>query len=110
MDVWQYIRLRQIPIPSLYFSHRRDVLHRDGMWLAVSDVITPLPHEQVENRVVRFRTIGDLTCTGAVESDAGTLDEIIMEVAAARVTERGGRADDKRSEAAMEDRKKVGYF
>lgn len=110
MDVWQYIRLREIPIPSLYFSHRRDVLRRDGMWLAVSGVITPLPHEQVENKVVRFRTIGDLTCTGAVESSASTLDEIIMEVAAARVTERGSRADDKRSDAAMEDRKKVGYF
>lgn len=110
MDVWQYIRLRAIPIPSLYFAHRRDVLRRDGMWLAVSHVITPLPHEKVENKMVRFRTIGDMTCTGAVESTATTLDEIIMEVAAARITERGGRADDKRSDAAMEDRKKVGYF
>ena len=110
MDVWQYIRLKNIPIPSLYFSHTRPELYRDGMWLAVSEVITPLPRETVEEKVVRFRTIGDLTCTGAVESPAGTLDEIIMEVAAARVTERGGRADDKRSEAAMEDRKKVGYF
>lgn len=110
MDVWQYIRLREIPIPTLYFSHTRPVLYRDGMWLAISEVITPLPHEQVTEKVVRFRTIGDLTCTGAVESPAGTLDEIIMEVAAARITERGGRADDKRSEAAMEDRKKVGYF
>lgn len=110
MDVWQYIRLREIPIPSLYFAHRRDVLWRDGMWLAVSEVITPLLHEQVVNKMVRFRTIGDLTCTGAVESTATTLDEIIMEVAAARITERGGRADDKRSDAAMEDRKKVGYF
>lgn len=110
MDVWQYIRLREIPIPPLYFAHRRDVLWRDGMWLAVSGVITPLSHEQVVNKMVRFRTIGDLTCTGAVESTATTLDEIIMEVAAARITERGGRADDKRSDAAMEDRKKVGYF
>lgn len=110
MDVWQYIRLKDIPIPSLYFSHQRDVLWRDGMWLAVSDVITPLPHEQVINKQVRFRTIGDMTCTGAVESAAGSLDEIILEVAAARITERGGRADDKRSDAAMEDRKKVGYF
>ncbi len=110
MDVWQYIRLKDIPIPSLYFSHPRDVLWRDGMWLAVSDVITPLPHEQVINKQVRFRTIGDMTCTGAVESAAGSLDEIILEVAAARITERGGRADDKRSDAAMEDRKKVGYF
>lgn len=110
MDVWQYIRLKNIPIPSLYFAHQRDVLRRDGMWLAVSHVITPLPHEQVVNKMVRFRTIGDMTCTGAVESTATTLDEIIMEVAAARVTERGGRADDKRSDAAMEDRKRVGYF
>ena len=110
MDVWQYIRLRDIPIPSLYFSHLRDVLWRDGMWLAVSDVITPLPHEPVLHKQVRFRTIGDMTCTGAVESAAGSLDEIILEVAAARITERGGRADDKRSDAAMEDRKKVGYF
>lgn len=110
MDVWQYIRLKEIPIPSLYFSHRRDVLWRDGMWLAVSEVVTPLAHEQIVNRQVRFRTIGDLTCTGAVDSDAASLDEIIMEVAAARITERGGRADDKRSDSAMEDRKKVGYF
>ncbi len=110
MDVWQHIRLKDIPIPSLYFSHRRDVLRRDGMWLAVSDVITPLPHEQVVTKQVRFRTIGDMTCTGAVESSAGTLDQIILEVAAARFTERGGRADDKRSDSAMEDRKKVGYF
>ncbi|MCX7708018.1 MAG: sulfate adenylyltransferase subunit CysD [Anaerolineae bacterium] len=110
MDVWQYIRLKNIPIPSLYFAHRRDVLRRDGMWLAVSHVITPLPHEEVVNKMVRFRTIGDMTCTGAVESNATTLDEIIMEVAAARITERGGRADDKRSDAAMEDRKRVGYF
>jgi sulfate adenylyltransferase subunit 2 len=80
------------------------------MTLAVSEVITPLAHETVESKIVRFRTIGDLTCTGAVESLASTLDEIILEVAAARVTERGSRADDKRSEAAMEDRKKVGYF
>ncbi len=110
MDVWQYIRLKEIPIPSLYFSHRRDVLWRDGMWLAVSEVVTPLAHEPIVNRQVRFRTIGDLTCTGAVDSDAASLDEIIMEVAAARITERGGRADDKRSDSAMEDRKKVGYF
>lgn len=110
MDVWQYIRLKDIPVPSLYFSHRRDVLYRDGMWLAASNVITPLPHEQVVNRVVRFRTIGDMTCTGAVESTAHSLDDIILEVAAARITERGGRADDKRSDAAMEDRKRVGYF
>lgn len=110
MDVWQYIRLKEIPIPALYLAHQREVLYRDGMWLAVSEVITPLPHEAVAQKQVRFRTIGDLTCTGAIESSASTLDEIILEVAAARITERGGRADDKRSDAAMEDRKKLGYF
>ncbi|MGA2658852.1 MAG: sulfate adenylyltransferase subunit CysD [Verrucomicrobiota bacterium] len=110
MDVWQYIRLKEIPIPSLYFAHCRDVVWREGMWLAVSHAVTPLPHEPVVNKLVRFRTIGDLTCTGAVESAAASLDDIIREVAAARVTERGGRADDKRSDAAMEDRKRVGYF
>jgi sulfate adenylyltransferase subunit 2 len=110
MDVWQYIRSKEIPIPSLYFSHRRDVVCREGMWLAVSHVVTPLPHEVVVNKAVRFRTVGDLTCTGAVESAAASLDEIINEVAAARSTERGGRADDKRSDTAMEDRKRVGYF
>ena len=110
MDIWQYIRLEEIEIPSLYFSHERDVFDRDGVLLATSDVVTPLPGEQVQPRRVRFRTIGDMTCTGAVESVASSLDDIILEVASARVTERGARADDKRSEAAMEDRKKQGYF
>jgi sulfate adenylyltransferase subunit 2 len=110
MDIWQYIRWKSIPIPSLYFAHCRDVLRREGTWLAVSRVVTPLPHEQVVNKVVRFRTIGDMTCTGAVESTAATLDEIIEEIAAARDTERGTRADDKRSDAAMEERKSLGYF
>jgi sulfate adenylyltransferase subunit 2 len=110
MDIWQYIRWKSIPIPSLYFAHCRDVLRRDGTWLAVSRVVTPLPHEQVVNKVVRFRTIGDMTCTGAVDSTAATLDEIIEEIAAARDTERGTRADDKRSNAAMEERKSLGYF
>jgi sulfate adenylyltransferase subunit 2 len=110
MDIWQYIKWREIPIPSLYFAHRRDVLLRQGAWLAVSPVVTPLPHEQVANKLIRFRTIGDLTCTGAVESSSATLDAIIAEIAAARVTERGTRADDKRSEAAMEERKSQGYF
>jgi sulfate adenylyltransferase subunit 2 len=110
MDIWQYIRWRSIPIPSLYFAHHRDVLHRQGTWLAVSSVVTPLAHEQVVNKLVRFRTIGDMTCTGALESTAATLDEIIAEIAAARVTERGTRADDKRSDAAMEERKSLGYF
>ncbi len=110
MDIWQYIQLHQIEIPSLYFAHKREVLMRDGNWLAAMDVVNPQPGETIESRIVRFRTIGDITCTGAVESEASTLDEIIQEVASARVTERGGRADDRRSEAAMEDRKRQGYF
>ena len=110
MDIWQYIALEEIPMPSLYFAHEREVFLRDGIYLAKTEFITLLPHETPERRVVRFRTIGDATCTGAVVSNATTVDEIIVETAAARVTERGGRSDDKRSEAAMEDRKKVGYF
>jgi sulfate adenylyltransferase subunit 2 len=110
MDIWQYIHLENISIPSLYFSHSRQILNRDGVLLAASDVINRLPNEKTETRVVRFRTIGDMTCTGAVESPAASIDDIIQEVAAARETERGTRADDKRSEAAMEDRKKQGYF
>lgn len=110
MDIWQYIQLNQVEIPNLYFSHRREVVRRDGNWLATSAVVQPQPGEEVADRIVRFRTIGDMTCTGAVESTASTLDDIIQEVAAARVTERGGRADDRRSEAAMEDRKRQGYF
>ena len=110
MDIWQYIAHNNIPIPNLYFSHRRQVVWREGMYLAYSPYITVMPGEHVEDRIVRFRTIGDMTCTGAVVSTASTLEEIIQEIAAARVTERGGRADDRRSEAAMEDRKKQGYF
>lgn len=110
MDIWQYIALNHIEIPMLYFSHRRDVVNREGMLLANSPFMTVMPGEHLESRIVRFRTIGDMTCTGAVESTASTLDEVIQEIAAARVTERGARADDKRSEAAMEDRKKQGYF
>jgi len=110
MDIWQYIALKEIEMPVLYFSHRREVVRRDGMWLANSPYITVMPGETVDNRIIRFRTIGDMTCTGAVESEARTIQDIIAEVAAARVTERGGRADDRRSEAAMEDRKRLGYF
>jgi sulfate adenylyltransferase subunit 2 len=110
LDVWQYIQSENIELPSLYFSHRREVVNRDGVLLATSDVVSPLPGDTVEDKVVRFRTIGDMTCTGAVESPASTIEDIIDEVAAARETERGTRADDKRSEAAMEDRKKQGYF
>ena len=110
MDIWQYILHKEIPIPNLYFAHRRDVVDRDGVLLGTSDIVQPMPGEVIENRLIRFRTIGDMTCTGAVESPAQTLEEVIQEVASARVTERGARTDDKRSEAAMEDRKKQGYF
>lgn len=110
LDIWQYIQTEEVPIPSLYFSHRRDIIRRDSMLLAASDVVRPVGSEKVENKIIRFRTIGDMTCTGAVESYASSLADIIQEVASARVTERGARADDKRSESAMEDRKKQGYF
>jgi len=110
LDVWQYIAHEEIPLPNLYFSHTREIIDRGGILLAASDVVPPLPGEKVADRVVRFRTIGDMTCTGAVESHASTIDDIIEEVAAARVTERGTRSDDRRSEAAMEDRKRQGYF
>ena len=110
LDIWQYIRARSVPIPSLYFAHQRQVLCRDGVLLAAHPVITPQPGELNESRQVRFRTVGDITCTGAIESSARTLDDIIAEVASARVTERAGRADDQRAETAMEDRKRLGYF
>jgi len=110
LDVWQYIALEEIELPSLYFSHKRQVFRRDGVILADSPFVQKQDGEKAEETVVRFRTIGDMTCTGAVESRAETISDIIQEVAAARTTERGGRADDKRSEAAMEDRKKTGYF
>ena len=110
MDVWQYLKKENMELPSLYFAHRRPVVQRNGTLLAVTD-FTPLRDgEQAEERQVRFRTIGDVTCTGAIESDASTIEAIIAEVAAARQTERGSRADDQRSENAMEDRKRQGYF
>lgn len=110
MDVWQYILMEEIEIPKLYFSHKRKVVYRDGIYLPMSPYLTLLKNEKVEIKTVRFRTIGDMTCTGATLSTAKTIKEIINEVAASRITERGGRADDKRSETAMEDRKKEGYF
>ncbi|MDF1810910.1 MAG: sulfate adenylyltransferase subunit CysD [Verrucomicrobiales bacterium] len=110
MDIWQYIKAEEIPLPNLYFAHQREVVHRNGSLLATSEIVMPQEGEKVETLQVRFRTIGDMTCTGAVESDADTIDKIIHEVAGARETERGTRADDKRSETAMEDRKKEGYF
>lgn len=110
MDVWQYILSENLPIPEIYFSHKREVLMRDGMLLPTSEFVKPDADESAEFAQVRFRTVGDMTCTGAVPSNASSLSEIIQEVASARVTERGGRADDKRSEAAMEERKREGYF
>lgn len=111
MDVWLYIRQEKIPLPNIYFSHQRRVFQRDGSWLdAETGFAQPQPDEPILEKTMRFRTIGDVTCTGAVESPAATLDDIIAEVAAARQTERGTRADDQRSESAMEDRKKEGYF
>ena len=110
MDIWQYIKSEEIELPDLYFSHQREVVERNATLLAVTEFITLQDGEKAETRTVRFRTVGDATCTGAVESPAADLDAIIGEVAAARQTERGTRADDKRSETAMEDRKKEGYF
>ncbi|TVQ34836.1 MAG: sulfate adenylyltransferase subunit CysD [Spirochaetaceae bacterium] len=110
LDVWQYIEREKIPMPSLYFSHEREIVRRDGMILARTPFISLMDGERWEATRVRFRTIGDATCTGATESVASVLTDIVNEIAATRVTERGGRADDRRSEAAMEDRKKQGYF
>ena len=110
MDIWQYIKLENIDLPNLYFSHERDCFIRNGVIMAVTEFTKPLDSETVERMRVRFRTIGDTTCTGAALSDAQDLNAIIDEVASARQTERGTRADDKRSETAMEDRKKQGYF
>jgi sulfate adenylyltransferase subunit 2 len=110
LDIWTYITREKIALPSLYFSHERECVMRDGVILAHSKHLSLREGEQVESMRIRFRTLGDLTITGAVESDADTLDKITAEVASTRITERGGRVDDKRSETAMEDRKKEGYF
>ncbi len=110
MDVWQYILMENIKIPSLYFTHKREVFKRDGVWLAVDDCLPMKANEKIFEIDVRCRTIGDITCTGLTLSKADKLEDIIEEIAATRITERGGRADDKRSEVAMEDRKKEGYF
>ncbi|MCX6875091.1 MAG: sulfate adenylyltransferase subunit CysD [Verrucomicrobia bacterium] len=110
MDIWMYLKREHIPLPSIYFAHPREVIERNGMLLAVTPFLKPQHHEAVTRRVVRFRTIGDATCTGAVVSTASNIDEVITEVAASRQTERGSRSDDRRSETAMEDRKKEGYF
>jgi sulfate adenylyltransferase subunit 2 len=111
LDVWQYIDAEELEIPSIYFAHRREVVKRDGMWLAVGDFIHPREREEVATLTVRYRTVGDMSCTGAVVSPATDLRQILAEVATARITERGAtRADDAFSEAAMEDRKREGYF
>jgi sulfate adenylyltransferase subunit 2 len=111
LDVWQYIREERIELPSIYFAHKRDVFRRDGMLYALSDHVELLPGEEPFEESVRFRTVGDMSCTGAVASTAGTLESVVAEIAATRITERGEtRADDRISEAAMEDRKKEGYF
>ena len=110
LDIWQYILWENIELPSIYFSHERKVFDRQGVLLAESEFITLGDDELPEERVVRFRTVGDMTNTGAVDSLANSVEDIVREVAAARVTERDSRADDKRSETAMEDRKKEGYF
>ena len=110
LDVWEYIGRERLEVPSIYFSHRRLCVRRDGQWLSVSDLLPPKPKEEVKELLVRVRTIGDILSTGMVESQADSVNDIIAEIAAARVTERGSRADDKAGEAAMEDRKKQGYF
>ena len=111
LDVWEYVARENIALPSIYFAHEREVFARDGMLYAASDVVERLPTEAVFSTSVRFRTVGDMSCTGAVASTASTLEDVVAEIAATRITERGEtRADDRASEAAMEDRKRVGYF
>jgi sulfate adenylyltransferase subunit 2 len=111
LDVWQYIAREQLELPPIYFAHEREVFKRDGMLYAVSDFVQRMEGEDALTLSVRFRTVGDMSCTGAVASEARTLEAVVEEIAATRVTERGEtRADDRASEAAMEDRKRVGYF
>ncbi|MGL2966886.1 sulfate adenylyltransferase subunit CysD [Flavobacterium sp. XGLA_31] len=110
MDVWNYIKRENIAIPSLYFAHEREVLWRNNSWIPKSDYLILDGTEEILTKKIRFRTLGDITITGGIESDADTLEKIVAEVASLRHTERGNRADDKRSESAMEDRKREGYF
>jgi sulfate adenylyltransferase subunit 2 len=111
LDVWQYVAREQLELPSIYFAHDREVFRRDGMLYAASDFVERLPDEEAFSATVRFRTVGDMTCTGGVESQAATIETVVDEIAATRITERGEtRADDRASDAAMEDRKRVGYF
>ncbi|GGZ18714.1 sulfate adenylyltransferase [Echinicola pacifica] len=110
LDVWEYIRTENIQIPSIYFAHKRETFVRDGMIWTASEHVYREDHEEVKERMVRFRTVGDMTCTAAVLSDADNLEDVVEEIRASTISERGARIDDKRSEAAMENRKKVGYF
>ena len=111
LDVWQYVAREQLELPSIYFAHERDVFRRDGMLYAASEFVERFPDEEPFSATVRFRTVGDMTCTGGVLSEARSLEDVVDEIAATNVTERGEtRADDRVSEAAMEDRKRVGYF
>ena len=111
LDVWQYIAREGLELPKIYFAHEREVFRRDGMLYAASEFVERYPEEEPFSATVRFRTVGDMTCTGGVLSDAATLEEVVTEIAATRVTERGEtRADDRVSVAAMEDRKREGYF
>lgn len=110
MDVWNYINREKIGIPSLYLAHQREVVWRNDSWIPVSEHLKLEPNEKIHKKKIRFRTLGDITITGGIESDADTLDKIVAEVAAMKQTERGNRSDDKRSETAMEDRKRQGYF
>ncbi len=110
LDVWRYLAAEEFPLPNLYFAHKRNIFERDGVLLADCEYITRKPEEIIKEEMIRCRTIGDMTCTGVWRSTASTIEEIIQEVATSRLTERGGRSDDKRSETSMEDRKKQGYF
>lgn len=111
LDVWSYIQQENIEIPSIYFAHQRNIFVRDGLiWSAQDDVVFRASDEKVEERTVRFRTVGDMSCTAAVESDANTIDKVVAEIRESKISERGARIDDKRSEAAMEKRKQQGYF
>ncbi|MCC5917103.1 MAG: sulfate adenylyltransferase subunit CysD [Cryomorphaceae bacterium] len=110
LDVWHYIQREKIELPSIYFAHERQVVYRNNTWIPLSEHLVLREGEQVETKILRFRTLGDITITGGIESEADTLEKVIAEVAASRQTERGNRADDKRGENAMEDRKRTGYF
>ena len=110
MDVWNYIQRENIQIPSLYLAHEREVVMRNGSWIPNSEFLKLEEHEEIVTKKIRFRTLGDITITGGIESDADTLEKVALEVSTMRQTERGNRSDDKRSETAMEDRKREGYF